>query len=156
MSAHEVKQDKMFIELFIDGCRKGFKITIEHIMPAMIFAFVLISILQGTGLMDLIGKVMAPIMALWGLPGEASIALISAFFAKAAGAGAAAALYNAGKITAAQATILYPAVILMGTLLGHYVRIVVVSGALPKYHPMLIVTCLLDAAIGMWITMLFV
>lgn len=156
MSTQEIKQDKMFIELFIDGCRKGFKITIEHIMPAMIFAFVLISILEGTGLLNLIGKYMAPVMALWGLPGEASVVLISAFFAKAAGAGSAAALYKAGKITAAQATILYPAVILMGTLLGHYVRIVVVAGTLPKYHPLLIGICLLDAAIGMWITMLFV
>lgn len=150
------KPNKMFIELFIDGCRKGFKICVEHIMPAMIFAFVLIFVLQKTGLMVIIGKWTAPIMALWGLPGEASVVLISAFFAKAAGAGAAAALYNAGTLTAAQATILYPAVILMGTLLGHYVRIVVVSGALPKYHPLLIVTCLFDAAIGMWITMLLV
>jgi len=156
MSAPETKQNKLMIELFIDGCRKGFKIVVEHIMPAMVFAFVLIHVLQATGLMAVIGRCMAPVMALWGLPGEASVALISAFFAKAAGAGTAAALYDSGTITARHATILYPAVILMGTLIGHYVRIVVVSGALPKYHPLLIGTCLLDAAIGMWITMLFV
>ena len=156
MSTQEVKKEKMMLELFIDGCRKGFKIAVEHIMPAMIFAFVLIQILQKTGLMIVLGKVMAPVMALWGLPGEASVVLLSAFFAKAAGAGAAASLYNSGVITAAQATILYPAVILMGTLVGHYVRIVVVSGALPKYHPLLIATWLFDAAIGMWITMFFV
>ena len=75
-------------------------------MPAMIFAFVLIFILQKTGLMVLIGNVMSPIMAIWGLPGEAAVVLISAFFAKAAGAGAAASLYNEGILTAAQATIL--------------------------------------------------
>ena len=44
MSTQEVKKEKMMLELFIDGCRKGFKIAVEHIMPAMIFAFVLIQI----------------------------------------------------------------------------------------------------------------
>ena len=155
MSTQPVKQERMFIELFIDGCRKGFKIVVEHIMPAMIFAFVLIFILQKTGLMVLIGNVMSPIMAIWGLPGEAAVVLISAFFAKAAGAGAAASLYNEGILTAAQATILYPAVILMGTLLGHYVRIVVVSGTPSKYHPLMIGICLFDAANAMWMTRLF-
>ena len=36
MSTQEVKKEKMMLELFIDGCRKGFKIAVEHIMPAMI------------------------------------------------------------------------------------------------------------------------
>ena len=54
MSTQEVKKEKMMLELFIDGCRKGFKIAVEHIMPAMIFAFVLIQILQKTGLMKYI------------------------------------------------------------------------------------------------------
>lgn len=146
---------KMMLELFIIGCRKGFFIVVEQIMPALIFAFILIHILQQTGLMVLIGIWTAPIMSIWGLPGEASVALISAFFAKAAGAGAAAALYERGVITAEQATILYPAVILMGTLIGHYVRVVVVAGTLPKYHPLLLGVCLFDAAISMWFVRLF-
>lgn len=140
---------KMFIELFIDGCRKGFKIVVEQIMPAMIFAFVLIEILVQTGLMTVIGKWTAPLMGVFGLPGEASVALISAFFAKAAGATTAADLFKRGIISAQHATILYPGVILMGTLLGHYVRIVVVAGTLPKYHPLMFAICLLDAGIGM-------
>lgn len=149
------QNDKMMLELFIIGCRKGFFIVVEQIMPALIFAFILIYILQQTGLMEAIGIWTAPIMSIWGLPGEASVVLISAFFAKAAGAGAAAALYEAGVLTAAQATILYPAVILMGTLIGHYVRVVVVAGTLPKYHPLLLGICLFDAAISMWIVQIF-
>lgn len=152
----ETNRKKTLIELFIEGCREGFTVVVQHIMPAMIFAFILVFVLETTGLMNFIGKITSPIMALWGLPGEASVVLISAFFAKAAGAGVAAALYNNGVLTAEQATILYPAVILMGTLIGHYVRVVVVAGTLPKYHPLLLGICLVDAAISMWITMLII
>lgn len=152
----EVTDRKGVLELFIEGCRDGFSVVVQQIMPAMIFAFVLVYALNSTGLMDIIGRLTAPIMGLWGLPGEASVVLISAFFAKAAGAGTAAALYTSGVLTAQQATILYPAVILMGTLIGHYVRVVMVSGTLSKYHPLLIGICLVDAAISMWIAMLFV
>ena len=39
--------------------------------------------------------------------------------------------------------------ILMGTLIGHYARIVLVTGSNKKWHPLLIVICLLDAAISL-------
>ncbi|SDF53426.1 nucleoside recognition domain-containing protein [Sporolituus thermophilus] len=65
-------------------------------------------------------------------------------------------LYRRGLLTAQQATILYPGVILMGTLIGHYVRIVIVAGTNPKYHPLMFAICLLDAAIGMLLMRLFI
>ena len=42
-----------------------------------------------------------------------------------------------------------PACILMGTLIGHYARIVLVTDTNKKWHPLLIAVCLLDAAISL-------
>ena len=70
------------VDTFLKGCARGFKVGIENITPAMILGYVLVYILQETGLMDLLGVVMSPVMNLFGLPGEAFAVLISAFFAK--------------------------------------------------------------------------
>ena len=88
-------------------------------------------------------------MALFGLPGGAIVALISAFFAKAAGAATAASLYAEGIINAAQATILFPATITMGTLVGHFARCVLTSGANPKHHALLLAIPIIDALLSM-------
>ena len=40
----------------------------------------------------------------------------------------------------------------MGTLIGHYARIVLVTGSNKKWHPLLLAIPLVDAAIAMLIT----
>ena len=137
------------VDTFLKGCARGFKVGIENITPAMILGYVLVYILQETGLMDLLGVVMSPVMNLFGLPGEAFAVLISAFFAKASGCATAASMYQAGTLPLGQASMMLPACILMGTLIGHYARIVLVTGSNKKWHPLLIVICLLDAAISL-------
>ena len=140
------------IEEFVAGAKKGFYIGAEMIAPAMVLAYVLIQFLDITGLMQIVGKLLGPVMAIFGLPGEAIIALVAAFFAKAAGCATAATLYSKGIITAAQATILFPACVTMGTLIGHFVRIVIVSNANKKWHPLLLCIPLVDAAVVMIMT----
>ena len=122
--------------LNIDEIQNG--IVIDHIKAG-----------TAIGLMDLLGVVMSPVMNLFGLPGEAFAVLISAFFAKASGCATAASMYQAGTLTLGQASMMLPACILMGTLIGHYARIVLVTGSNKKWHPLLIVICLLDAAISL-------
>lgn len=97
----------------------------------------------------LLGTLMSPVMGLFGLPGEAFAVLISAFFAKASGCATAASMYQAGTLTLGQASMMLPACILMGTLIGHYARIVLVTDSNKKWHPLLIGICLLDAAISL-------
>ena len=149
-----VQNNPSVIEEFMKGAKKGFYIAAEMITPAMVMAYALIEFLKITGLMALIGTALGPIMAIFGLPGEASVALLAAFFAKAAGCAAAATLYASGKIDAVQATILFPACVTMGTLIGHFARIVLVSNVNKKYHSLLLVIPLIDAAIVMWLTRL--
>lgn len=139
------------VEEFVAGAKKGFYIGAEMIAPAMVLAYVLIQFLDITGLMTIVGKALGPVMAVFGLPGEAIVALVAAFFAKAAGCATAATLYSKGIITAAQATILFPACITMGTLIGHFVRIVIVSNASKRWHPLLLCVPLVDAVIVMLI-----
>lgn len=140
------------IEEFVAGAKKGFYIGAEMIAPAMVLAYVLIQFLEITGLMQGVGKLLGPVMAVFGLPGEAIIALVAAFFAKAAGCATAASLYAKGIITATQATILFPACVTMGTLIGHFVRIVIVANTNQKRHPLLLCVPVIDAAIAMVMT----
>lgn len=142
------------VEEFVAGAKKGFYIGAEMVAPAMVLAYVLIQFLEITGLMQGVGQLLGPVMAVFGLPGEAIIALVAAFFAKAAGCATAATLYSKGIITATQATILFPACVTMGTLIGHFVRIVIVANANQKRHPLLLCVPLLDAAIAMLLTRL--
>lgn len=144
------------IEEFILGAKKGFYLGVEMIAPAMVLAYVLILFLDITGLMKLVGNFLGPVMAIFGLPGEAIFALVAAFFAKAAGAAATASLYSKGVISAAQATILFPACITMGTLIGHFVRIVIVSNANKKWHALLICIPVFDAILAMFITRIII
>lgn len=145
----EVESQKSYIDTFMDGARKGWNVAINTIMPAMVMGYVLVQIFTVTGLMDLLSHVFAPVMGFFGLPGEAVAVLISAFFAKASGAATAANLYANGILTAAQATICVMPSMLMGTLIGHYARIVLVSGANKKLTWLFFIIPLFDTVLGM-------
>ena len=147
----EPKKKNSIISLFMKGCYDGYNIGVKNILPAMILGYTLVYILQATGLMDLLGVVFAPVMGVFGLPGEAFAVLISAFFAKAAGAATGANMYATGILTMGQAAMMLPACMLMGTLIGHYARIVLVSGANQKWHWLLLLVPLFDAALSLWI-----
>lgn len=153
-TAQAVKENRKLSapELFMQGAKKGFYIGVELITPAMVMAYALLAFLKYLGIMPIIGEILGPIMGIFGLPGEASLALLAAFFAKAAGAATAASLYAAGTITAAQATILFPACITMGTLIGHFARVVMVCQVRSLYYPVMFLTPIIDAVIVMWLT----
>lgn len=50
----EVIQKKTILDLFIDGARKGFTIGTTSLLPNVMMAFVIIRILDVTGLLQLI------------------------------------------------------------------------------------------------------
>lgn len=145
---------KNVIEIFMGGAKDGFTIGTTLIGPALVMSYVLIQFLEITGVMKHLGTLLGPAMAIFGLPGEASVALIAAFFAKAAGCAATASLYGKGLLTATQATILFPACITMGTLIGHFARIVLVSQANRRWHSLLLAVPIVDAIIAMFLTRL--
>lgn len=137
------------VEVFMKGAKKGFYIGVEQILPAMILGYVIIQFLKLTGLIDILSVVFGPIMGIFGLPGEAIVVLLSAFFSKAAGAAAAANLFGEGVLTAAQCTILVMPCMLMGTLIGHFARIILVSDVNPKHRGLMLLVPLVDSVVGM-------
>lgn len=140
---------KSIIEVFMTGCRRGFYIGCDQILPAMILGYVIIQMLKLTGIIPILSSVFGPVMSLFGLPGISVVVLISAFFTKAAGAASAASLYAEGVLTAAQCTILIMPCMLMGTLIGHFARIILVSGVNPKQRIWLLAVPIFDSIAGM-------
>lgn len=149
MSEVKAKKEKGIIEVFMTGAKKGVYIGFEQILPAMILGYVIVEVLKLTGIIDVLGLVFGPLMGIFGLPGESVVVLLSAFFAKAAGAATAANLYAEGIVNAAQATILLIPSMLMGTLVGHYARIVLVSDTNSKYRSLMLAIPIIDSIVGM-------
>lgn len=142
-------QKQGIVPIFMNGAKKGFYIGVEQILPAMILGYVIIQVFKLTGLIDLVSIVFKPVMGVFGLPGEAVVVLLSAFFSKAAGAAAAANFYAEGVLTAAQCTILIMPCMLMGTLIGHFARIILVVDVNPKHRALMLITPIIDSVIGM-------
>lgn len=140
---------KSLVEVFMKGAKRGFYIGVEQILPAMILGYVIIQFLQLTGLIKILSHVFGPIMGIFGLPGEAIVVLLSAFFSKAAGAAAAANLFSEGILSAAQCTILIMPCMLMGTLVGHFARIILVSGVNPEHRGWMLLVPIFDSVVGM-------
>ena len=140
---------KSSVEIFMEGSKKGFYVGLNNILPAMVLGFTIVQFLQLTGLVPLLGSVFGPVMGIFGLPGESVIVLVSAFFAKAAGAATAANMYAQGMINEIQATILLLPCMLMGTLVGHYARIVLVANANPAHRVALLIIPIIDSIVGM-------
>ena len=144
MSEATTTKKKPIIDVFLGGAKRGFYIGVETVLPSMILGYVIMQFLTLTGLMDVLAIVCAPIMRLFGLPGEAAAVLFSAFFSKAAGS-----LFGEGVLTAAQCTILIIPCMLMGTLVGHFSRIVLVCGVEPKRQPLMLAVPIVDSIVGM-------
>ena len=147
----ETKQKKTFIAEFMDGANQGWSLGMRSMVTSLILANTVIFMLNASGILSIFEVIFAPIMAIFNLPGVAITALIAGFMSKPGGVGAAAALYAQGLMTAEQVTIVFPAIILMGAMLGQYVRTVVVSGADERKHGLLLGVCVLTALLSMFV-----
>lgn len=93
---------KNVMDMFIDGARRGFTIATTNLLPNVVMAFVIIQALKITGLLDWVGHICEPVMALWGLPGEAATVLLAALMSMGGAVGVAASLATAGALTGAR------------------------------------------------------
>ncbi|WP_029684912.1 YjiG family protein [Tatumella saanichensis] len=136
-------------DIFVTGARKGFHIAINNLMPNVIMAYVIAEILNLLGVMQFIGHLCAPLMGLFGLPGEAITVLLTSWLSSSAGTGVAASLLATGKLDATQITILIPAIFLMGSQLQYMGRLLGVADVPKKYWPLLMLVSLGNAIISM-------
>lgn len=123
-----MQQKPMITDIFVRGARKGFDIATKAMIPNLIMAFVLIKALNVTGLLDLIGRVCAPVMELFGLPGEAATILASAWLSIGGGVGVAAALYEIQAMSGQELAVIMPSIFIMGSQLQYMGRCLGVIG----------------------------
>ena len=141
----KVKEHKTIVDSFVEGARNGYKISINSMVPNVLFAFVLIQILNLTGLSDILGKVCQPVMGLFGLPGIAATVLIAGFLS----VGAAASLYAAGSLGNDHITILIPGILMMGASLQYMGRCLGTATVKNKYYVFLIGVNIVNSLLSM-------
>lgn len=152
MASNEAATEKKknVLDLFVEGARRGFTIGTTSLLPNVIMAFVIIRVLDVTGLLKMIGVVFAPVMALWGLPGEAATVIITSIMSMGGGIGVAASLYNEGILDSVQVTTLVPAIYLMGNPVQNVGRCLGISGVNTKHYPVIIGICVVNALVSIW------
>lgn len=147
--SNQVKAPTNPFDIFVIGARKGFNIAINNLMPNVLMAYVIAEMLNLLGIMQIVGHVFAPVMGIFGLPGEAITVLLTAWLSSSAGTGVAVSLLTKGALDITQITILAPAIFLMGSQLQYMGRLLGVADVPKKYWPMLMVASVFNAVIAM-------
>ncbi len=150
MTANEAASKRNILDMFVDGARRGFAIATTSLMPNVVMAFVIIRALDVTGLLALFGKVFAPVMALWGLPGEAATVLLASFMSMGGGVGVAASMYTAHHLSAADVTVLVPAIYLMGNPVQNMGRCLGIAEVNTRHYTAIIAICIINALLSIW------
>ena len=143
-------------DIFVIGARKGFQIAINNLMPNVLMAYVIAEILNLVGAMQFIGKIFAPLMGIFGLPGEAVTVLLTTWLSSSAGTGVAVSLIAKGVLNGTHASILIPALFLMGAQLQYMGRLLGVADTPKKYWPLLMLASIINACIAMIVMRFFV
>ena len=100
-------------DIFVNGCRKGWNLATQNLVPNILMAYVIAYILNILGVMDFLNQWLGPGMNLFGLPGESILVLLTTWLSCSAGVGVAASLYSTGLLNGEHITSLAPAHLLM-------------------------------------------
>ena len=127
MSGHN-NPNPMVTDVFVKGAVQGWNIAVTSTIPNVLMAFVIIKVLQHSGLLELIGQVFGPVMAIFGLPGEAATVLLGGWMSMGGGVGVAVALFGQGVLNGDHVAILAPSIFLMGSQVQYMGRCLGVIG----------------------------
>lgn len=135
---------KGLVDLFIEGARRGFKIGTHSLLPNVMMAYVIIRILDVTGLLKIIGTIFSPFMAIFGLPGEAATVIITSLLTMGGAIGVAVTLFSSNILDPVQLTSLIPGIYLMGNPIQNVGRCLGVSGTNTKHYAIILGICLFN------------
>jgi len=144
------ERKRMPTDIFVEGARKGWVIATTSTLPNILMAFVLIKVLQITGALEIMGIVFAPIMAIFGLPGEAAAVLIGAWMSAGGGVGVAVSLFGEGLLSGNDIAIVAPAIFLMGSQVQYIGRILGPIATEGRYIPIMIGISIFNACSAMF------
>lgn len=150
MAAVEVQPKKTILDLFVEGARRGWTIGTMSLLPNVVMAFVIIRALDITGLLHLIGVVFSPIMAIWGLPGEAATVIVTSIMSMGGAASVAATLFMDGTLDPVQLSSLIPGIYLMGNPVQNIGRCLGIAGTNTKHYVPIFVISVINVLLSIW------
>ena len=109
-------------DIFVNGCRKGWNLATQNLVPNILMAYVIAYILNILGVMDFLNQWLGPVMNLFGLPGESILVLLTTWLSCSAGVGVAASLYSTGLLNGEHITILAPALVQSVIFCGQFIH----------------------------------
>ncbi|MFZ7132382.1 MAG: nucleoside recognition domain-containing protein [Eubacteriales bacterium] len=134
---------------FLNGGRKGFYNALFNQTPAFVMAFILIKVLNMSGLMAILGNVLSPIMGLFGLAGETGIVLITSWLSTPGAIAMMPALVEQGLLTGSQIAYFIPMCYAIGQQLQWLGRILAPIRCPSRYYaPIMIIGWILLPLIG--------
>ncbi|MCD9553343.1 hypothetical protein GLP31_12725 [Photobacterium carnosum] len=146
-----ITKKPMITDIFIEGAKKGWVIATTSTVPNVLMAFVIIKALQITGALELMGTLFSPIMAIFGLPGEAAAVLIGAWMSMGGAVGVVITLFDQGILNGEHIAILAPAIYLMGSQVQYIGRIMGPIRTEGRYIPIMIAISILNAFAAMFV-----
>ena len=155
MSGH-ANAKPMITDVFVKGAIQGWQIATSSTIPNVLMAFVIIKILQHSGLLALIGQAFGPVMGIFGLPGEAATVLLGGWMSMGGGVGVAVALFDQGAINGTHIAILAPSIYLMGSQVQYMGRCLGVIGIKGKDMLMIMAVPILTAVLSLFVMRLIV
>lgn len=138
MSQAEPQKNPGILGSFAIGAKNGWNVSINAMLPGLMFAFVIMQILHFTGLVKVIEVLFHPVMGLLGLPGMAAAALIFAFLSTSGGFGIAVGLCASGDMTMTQMSILAPGIMSAGAMMQYMGRVLGTAGVEGRHYPVMI------------------
>ena len=100
------------------------------------------------------GSFEAVVFAIRRLHAEGVAVLLAAVMSMGGGVGVCASLVVAGTLSGHDATVLLPAIYLMGNPVQNTGRCLGTAGVNPKYYPHIITLCVINALLSMWVMQL--
>ncbi|KJF87981.1 hypothetical protein GLP30_09770 [Photobacterium phosphoreum] len=146
-----ITKKPMVTDIFVEGAKKGWVIATTSTVPNVLMAFVIIKALQITGALELMGTLFSPIMAIFGLPGEAAAVLIGAWMSMGGAVGVVITLFDQGILNGEHIAILAPAIYLMGSQVQYMGRIMGPIRTEGRYIPVMIAISVLNAFAAMFV-----
>ena len=147
---HPAPAKPMVTDVFVKGAVQGWNICVTSTIPNVLMAFVIIKILNHSGLLALIGQIFSPIMGIFGLPGEAATVLLGGWMSMGGGVGVAVALFDNSVLNGTQLAIV-PAIFLMGSQIQYLGRCLGVIGIKGSKIPLIMAIPVLTAFVSLFV-----
>ena len=148
---HPAPAKPMVTDVFVKGAVQGWNICVTSTIPNVLMAFVIIKILNHSGLLALIGQIFSPIMGIFGLPGEAATVLLGGWMSMGGGVGVAVALFDNGVLNGTQLAIVCPAILLMCSQIQYLGRCLGVIGIKGSKIPLIMAIPVLTAFVSLFV-----